>query len=63
VYLQNLVLTHATTHSRDRYLQAEKKPPHGQAHLVFPTHKTNAKKPKELALPHHHPKKIFDNLI
>jgi len=33
--------------------QAEKSP-NGQAHLVFPTLKANAKKPKELALPHHH---------
>jgi len=31
------------------YLQAEN-PPHSQAHLVFPTRKANAKKPKELAL-------------
>lgn len=31
--------------------------PHGQAHFVFSNHKANAKKPKELALPHHYPRK------
>lgn len=46
-----------------RYLQAKKKPPHGQAHLVFADTQANAEKSKELALPHRHPKKIFDNLI
>jgi len=42
-----------------RYLQAEKKPPHGQAHLVFANAKPNAEKPKELALPHRHPNRII----
>jgi hypothetical protein len=33
--LDKFVLKHATAHIHKRYLQAEKKPPHGQAHLVF----------------------------
>jgi hypothetical protein len=36
-----------------------KKPPHDQAHLVFAYTKANAEKPKELALPHRHPNRIF----
>jgi hypothetical protein len=36
-----------------------KNPPHGQAHLVLPTHKAYAEKPKELALSHRHPNRIF----
>jgi hypothetical protein len=33
------------------YLQAKKKPTHGQAHLVFTIAQSQHRKPKELALP------------
>jgi hypothetical protein len=44
---------------RNRCAAYKKEPPHGQAHLVFASAKPNAEKPKELALPHHHPNRII----
>jgi hypothetical protein len=42
------------------YLQAEKKIHRTVKHIWFlPTLNANAEKPKELALPHRHPNRIF----
>jgi len=55
VQAEKAVFQNRTAHSQTVVRKLKKEPPHVQAHLVFRNPKTNAKKPKELSLPHHHP--------
>lgn len=47
--IADIIGVHKCTISRELCF-IQKKPPHGQAHLVFANAKSNAEKPKELAL-------------